>query len=126
MRTGYFIQAAATQGRAAAESQAAVINANPSAGTAFMRSGKSTKKSSFQQEPTLFDEEGESTAVREEIAVFFERLHELLSDQNPSDRVGLISAAYWVMSGESRETITGILKPRLRAVFASICEQLKV
>lgn len=73
---------------------------------------------------SLFDEQGNYNAARDEMTVFFDRLHELLSDQNPADRISLISCAYWVRSGESKETIAGLLKPRLRGVFEGIIDKV--
>lgn len=125
MRTANYKQAAATPGWAAAASQTLGNNAKPSAGTAFVRSCKCTKDSSFQQEPTLFDEAGEPSAAREEMAVFFDTIRPHLEGLKAADRMSVLSCLYWYKAGEDRETLSALLRKPLRAVFEGIIDKLK-
>lgn len=121
MRTGYYKQAAAPGGTASKYRES-----KPSAGAAFVRPCKCTKHSSFRQEPTLFDESGESTAAREEMAVFFDTIRPHLEGLKASDRLSVISCLYWAKTGEDRKTLAALLRKPIRPVFEAIIDKMNI
>lgn len=87
---------------------------------------KDTEESSITQEPQLFDAAGNPSSDNSEMAAFFDAVRPLVADFAPADRLSVIAGIYEVYSGTDRETISGILKPRLRAVFGDIVNKMQL
>lgn len=85
--------------------------------------GKDTEEPSYLQK-TLFDEMGNPAADADEMSIFFDAVCEHLEGLKPGDRMSVLSCLYWAKAGQDRETLSGLLRKPLRAVFHSIAKEV--
>lgn len=97
----------------------------PGRNAVFMCSnGKDTEEPSYLQK-TLFDEMGNPAADADEMSIFFDAVREHLEGLKPGDRLSVLSTLYWAKCGEDRETLSGLLRKPLRAVFEEISKEVR-
>lgn len=63
-------------------------------------------------------------AAREEMAVFFDTIRPHLGGLKASDRLSVLSCLCWAKAGQDRETLSGLLRKPIRAVFDSIAKEV--
>lgn len=125
MRTGYYIRAAAPGWTATSKAVRPKVSENaPGQNAVFMcGTGKDTEEPSYLQK-TLFDEMGNPAADADEMSIFFDAVCEHLEGLKPGDRLSVLSCLYWAKAGQDRETLSGLLRKPLRAVFHSITKEV--
>lgn len=126
MRTGYYIQAAAPGWTATSKAVRPKESENaPGRKAVFSVANKGSEDYSTNQ-LSLFDDLGNPSSDTNEMALFFDSVRPHLEGLKASDRISVLSCLYWLKSGESKETLSALLRKPLRAVFEGIIDKVRI